>query len=256
MDLGIRNCVALVTGGARGIGLAEALALADEGVQIAINDIDSDGAQAAVETVRKKGVEAAAFVGDVADEATVERLITEAMRHFGRLNILVNNAGMPVNPSYRAEDMPVDAWDNMIRVHLRSTFLWSRAAIPLMRESGYGRIINTSSMNFTGGGRPGASHYTAAKAAIAGFTRNLAKEVGGMNITANALAPGYVDTDLIAAFTPDMRDILLRQNPVGRTCKPQEVAALVAYLSSKHAGFINGELICIDGGRREFYWDN
>lgn len=256
MDLGIHNRVALVTGAARGIGLAEAIALAAEGVNIAVNDIDTQGAAAAVEALRAKGVEAAAFVGDAADEITVNRLMADAVGHFGRLDILVNNAGMAVNPAYRVEDMPTDAWDRMIQVHLRSTFLWSRAAIPHMREGRYGRIINTSSMNFTGGGRPGASHYTAAKAAIAGFTRNLAKEVGGMNITANAIAPGYVDTELISAFTPEMRAILHRQNPTGRTCSPQEIGSLAAYLASMHAGFINGELICIDGGRREFYWGN
>jgi len=95
----------------------------------------------------------------------------------------------------------------MVHVHMRSSFLWSRAAIPLMTRNGFGRIVNTSSMNFTGGGRPGVSHYAAAKAGIAGFTRTLAKEVGPQGITANAIAPGYVETELIAGFTPEMRQI-------------------------------------------------
>lgn len=134
--------------------------------------------------------------------------ITEAIRQrFGRLDILVNNAGIGVKPAYTTENMPVEAWDRMVHVHMRSSFLWSRAAIPLMTRNGFGRIVNTSSMNFTGGGRPGVSHYAAAKAGIAGFTRTLAKEVGPQGITANAIAPGYVETELIAGFTPEMRQI-------------------------------------------------
>jgi 3-oxoacyl-[acyl-carrier protein] reductase len=256
MDLGIRNRVAVITGAARGIGLAEALALAGEGVHIAVNDLDADRAREAVDALRKQGVEAAAFIGDAADENTVQNLIAEVVDRFGRLDILVNNAGVAIKPSYRAEEMPVEAWDHMIRVHLRSTFLWSRAAIPHMRKNAYGRIINTSSMNYTGGGRPGVSHYTSAKAGIAGFTRNLAKEVGDAGITVNAIAPGYVETEMISSFTLRMHELLCEQNPTGRTCSPGEVAMLVAYLSSSHAGFINGELVCIDGGRREFFWEH
>lgn len=123
-----------------------------------------------------------------------------------------------------------------------------------MRANGYGRIVNMCSMNFTGGGRPGVSHYSAAKAGILGFTQTLAKEVGRGGITANAIAPGYVETGLIASFSPAMRELLRDQNPVGRTCRPDEVAALVAYLASTHAGFINGELVCMDGGRRDYWW--
>ena len=104
------------------------------------------------------------------------------------------------------------------------------------------------------GGRPGVAHYSAAKAGIVGFTRTLAKEVGPFGITANAIAPGFVATELIGQFTDDMRERLHRQNPVGRMCRPEEVAALVAFLCSTHAAFINGECVCIDGGRRDFYW--
>lgn len=254
MDLGIRDRVAIVTGAARGIGFAEATALAAEGVHIAVNDIDADGAESAALALRKWGVETAAIAGDAADEKTVLQLTSEVASRFGRIDILINNAGLAVNPGYRIEDMPVDVWDGMIHVHMRSSFLWSRAAIPHMRHAGFGRIINTSSMNFTGGGRPGASHYTAAKAGIAGFTRNLAKELGSMNITANAIAPGYVETELISGFSEEMLEVVRQQNPAGRTCKAAEVGALAAYLASIHAGFINGALICIDGGRREFYW--
>jgi 3-oxoacyl-[acyl-carrier protein] reductase len=126
----------------------------------------------------------------------------------------------------------------------------------MMKARGFGRIVNMSSMNFTGGGRPGVAHYAAAKAGILGFTQTLAKEVGPFGITANAIAPGYVETELIAQFSEEMRERLCKQNPAGRTCRPSEVAALVSFLCSTQAGFINGELICMDGGRRDFYWGN
>ena len=142
----------------------------------------------------------------------------------------------------------------MIEVHMKSTFLWSREVIPAMKEGGFGRIINTSSMNFTGGGRPGVAHYAAAKAGILGFTQTLAKEVGPYGITANAIAPGYVETELIAQFSADMRERLHKQNPIRRLCRSDEVAALVVFLCSTQAAFINGENVCIDGGRRDFYW--
>jgi len=254
MDFGLKDKVALITGAGRGIGLAEALALAAEGVHVAVNDLDADNAQQSMESLRSLGVKAEAYVGDAADEVTANRIVAAVVQGFGRLDILVNNAGLAVRPLYPVEEMPVQAWDLMVHVHMRSTFLWSRAAIPAMKTNLFGRIINTSSMNFTGGGRPGVSHYSAAKAGIAGFTATMAREVGRLGITANAIAPGYVETELIANFTSEMRERVKKQNPIGRTCAPEEVASLVTFLCSRQAAFINGELVCMDGGRRDFYW--
>lgn len=254
MDLGIKGRVALITGSARGLGLAEAKALAAEGVAIAINDVDRGAAEQAVSRLKEIGTDALPFVGDAADEAVAVNLTRQIVSKLGRLDILVNNAGIGVLPSYQVADMPAEAWDRMVHVHMRSTFLWTREAIPFMRSQGWGRIINTSSMNYTGGGRPGASHYVAAKAGVAGFTRTVAKEVGSYGITANAIAPGYVETDLIGGFTPEMLAIIRDQNPVRRLCTSREIGSAVAFLASNNSGFINGELLCIDGGRREFYW--
>lgn len=256
MDFGLTGKVAVITGGARGIGFADAIALGSEGVTIAINDLNAQAAEDAVNTLQGRGIQARCFIGDATDEAHVQRIITEVALQFGRIDILVNNAGIGVKPAYQVEEMPVFAWDSMIQAHMRSTFLWSKAVIPHMRTNQFGRIVNMCSMNFTGGGRPGVSHYAAAKAGILGFTQTMSKEVAVDGITANAIAPGYVETELISQFSPAMRQLLTKQNPVGRMCKPQEVAALVTFICSTQAAFINGELICMDGGRRDFYWGN
>jgi 3-oxoacyl-[acyl-carrier protein] reductase len=255
MDLGLMGRVAVITGGARGIGFEHARFLGAEGAQVVLNDVDDNALEQAVASLTSQGIRASFAGGDATDEQVARRSIESVMREFGRLDILINNAGIGVKPAALVEDMSLEAWTRMLRVHLDSTFLWSREAVAAMKAGGFGRIINTSSMNFTGGGRPGVANYSAAKAGIVGFTQTMAREVGRQGITVNAIAPGYVATELIAQFSGDMRDRLHRQNPVGRLCKPVEVAALVAYLCSTHAAFINGECVCIDGGRRDFYWD-
>ncbi|MGN6286733.1 MAG: SDR family NAD(P)-dependent oxidoreductase [Afipia sp.] len=255
MDLGLKGKAALVTGAARGIGKAEALALAAEGCAIAINDIDRDAAEATASELRASGTRAVVCIGDVSEEAGAEAVVREAHAGLGHLDILVNNAGAGGRYLGRnAEDMSIDDWDIIVRTHLRSTFLCSKFAVPLMRENGFGRIVNTSSMNVTGGGRPGVTNYSAAKAGVIGFTRTLAKEVGSAGITVNAIAPGYVETALIAGFSPEKRAVIAGQNPLGRFCQPEEVGALIAFLCSTQAAFINGALICMDGGKRDFFW--
>lgn len=255
MDLGLKGRAALVTGAARGIGKAEALALAAEGCSIAINDIDGEAADATVTELRAKGTKAVACIGDVSEEAGAEAVVKAAHDGLGHLDILVNNAGAGGRYLGRnAEDMSIDDWDIIVRTHLRSTFLCSKHAVPLMRARGFGRIVNTSSMNVTGGGRPGVTNYSAAKAGVIGFTRTLAKEVGSAGITVNAIAPGYVETALIAGFSAEKRAIIAGQNPLGRFCQPEEVGSLIAFLCSTQAAFINGALICMDGGKRDFFW--
>lgn len=255
MDFGLKGRAALVTGAARGIGKAEALALAAEGCAIAINDIDAAAAERTVAELREAGVHAVAAIGDVSEPEGAERVVAGAAAALGGLAILVNNAGAGGRHlGARAEDMAIDDFDIILRTHLRSTFLCSKYAVPVMRAAGFGRIVNTSSMNVTGGGRPGVTNYSAAKAGVLGFTRTLAKEVGAGGITVNAIAPGYVETDLIAGFSPEKRAVVTGQNPLGRFCQPEEVGALIAFLCSTQAAFINGALICMDGGKRDFHW--
>lgn len=255
MDLDLAGRVALVTGAARGIGLAEARALAAEGAIIALNDLDRDAAANAATALQAEGWQCEAFAADAADEAAVASMVNAIADRFGRLDILVNNAGIAGRHlGKHLVDTTTESWDAMIHVHLRSTFLCSRAVIPHMRKRKYGRIINTSSMNYTGGGRPGVANYAAAKAGIAGLTRTLAKEIGCFGLTANAIAPGYVDTELLAYMSERKLAIMREQNPVGRLCRPDEVGSLVAFLCSQQAAFINGATVCMDGGRRDFYW--
>jgi 3-oxoacyl-[acyl-carrier protein] reductase len=255
MDLGIAGKTALVTGAARGIGHAEVTALAAEGVAVAINDIDAAAAEAAAAELRRAGVTAVTAIGDASTPEGAERVVKEAAERLGGLNMLVNNAGAGgKHLGRKAEEMAVEDWDIILRTHLDSAFLCTKFALPFLRQSGFGRIINTSSMNVTGGGRPGVTNYSAAKAGIIGLTRTLAKEVGPDGITVNAIAPGYVETNLIAGFSPAKREVITGQNPLGRFCRPDEVGSLVAFLCSVQASYINGALICMDGGKRDFFW--
>ncbi|QRG06319.1 SDR family oxidoreductase [Xanthobacter dioxanivorans] len=255
MDLGLQGKIALITGGAGGIGRAEAEALAAEGAAIAVNDLDADAAHGFAAELSARGVTAAAVPGDVSDPDGAQSVVARAAQTLGGLDLLVNNAGAGGRHLGRTvEEMAVEDWDIIDRTHLRSTFLCSKYAVPLMRSRGFGRIVNTSSMNVTGGGRPGVANYSAAKAGVLGFTRTFAKEVGSAGITVNAIAPGYVETGLIAGFSAEKRAVITGQNPLGRFCQPQEVGALIAFLCSVQAAFINGALICMDGGKRDFHW--
>ena len=227
MDFGLNAKVALITGAGRGIGKAEALALAAEGAKVAINDIAAEQAQKTAEQISAMGVKAKAFAADVSDEKAVESMVENVYAEFGSIDILVNNAGAGAKYWGRpVDELPVESWDMIIKTHLRSTFLCSKHVAPMMKKQRLGRIVNTSSMNALGGGPPGASNYTAAKAGIIGLTRNMAKEIGPFGVTVNAIAPGYVHTDMVDSYPEERKMIMASQNPVGRLCYLEEVAAL------------------------------
>ena len=238
--------VAVVTGASRGIGRAIALELAKRGAKVVINYNSSpDGANASVEQVQAAGGEALAFQADVSTEDGATALIKAATDTYGQIDILVNNAGTTrdnVIMMMKAED-----FDTVINTNLRSAWLCSKAAARAMMRKRYGRIINITSISGMLG-QGGQTNYSASKAGLIGFTKALAKEVGGRSITVNAVAPGFVATDL----TKDLPEDLIKQvtdfSALGRLASPEEIAYAVAFLASDEAAAITGQVLAVDGG--------
>ena len=256
MDFGLRGKVVLVTGSSRGIGLAEARLFATEGARVAINGVDPLRAEDAAASIRAAGGVAEAFVADVTKAGEVQALFDRVAQRLGTCSILVNNAGLAGRHLGRPADQTSEAdWDAVIDSHLRATWLCSRTALPAMRAARWGRIVNTSSIHHTGGGRPGLSAYAAAKGAIAAFSRTVAKEVAADGITVNTVAPGFVRTEMLTRLPAAFLERVDAQSPLGRAAEPEEVAAAVIFLCSQQAAYINGALLPVDGGRREFVWN-
>jgi len=239
-----KNRVALVTGAAMGIGREIALRLASEGAGLVLFDL-SKKIHGVVDEARKLGVEALGVTGDVSRRVDVERLVSEAVKAFGKIDVLVNNAEIyPFKPFL---EMSEDDWDRVINVNLKGTFLVTRQVAPLMVKQRYGRIINISSIAGLVG-FPALSHYCASKAGIIGFTRALALELAPYNITVNTIAPGPIETPGTKASTPQALEQTVRAIPVGRMGKPADIASTVAFLASEEASFITGAVIVVDGG--------
>lgn len=238
--------VALITGASRGIGKAVALALAEAGAAVSVvYHRRNQAADEVVAEIERKGGRAFAQQGDVADPADCARMVAETEGRFGRLDILVNNAGIALEKLFL--DTTVDEWDQMMAVHLRGMYACTRAALPGMVDRRYGRIITISSI-WGISGAAGEVAYSAAKAGQIGFTKALAREVGGLGITVNAVAPGAVDTEMNANLTgPDLEDWLSR-TPVGRMGQPEEIASVVRFLAGPGAGFITGQVWSPNGG--------
>jgi len=247
MDMQLEGKVAIVTGSGRGIGYASALALAQEGVKLVVTDVNPVAVEEATHNLKRAGHAALGLVADVTDQAQVQALADSALREFGSIDILVNNAGF-TRDKYLTK-MPVEDWDAVVDVILKGAFYCTKAVLPSMMERRWGRIINISSRAHLG--NPGQTNYSAAKAGLLGFTRALAFEQGKFNITSNAIAPGFVETDLIRALpTYEMlRTNALAQQPVQRLGAVEDISSVVVFLASKHAGFITGETLHVTGGR-------
>ena len=242
----IRTRVALITGSSRGIGKAIALELAQRGIDIIINSKSSvkEGKEVVLE-IKKLGRKAYYLQADVSDGKHVDEMIQAIKSKSNSIDILVNNAGLLLDK--RLENMTKEQWDIVIRTNLESVFLCSKAVIPLMKTVGFGRIVSMTS--FVGQmGYIGQTNYTAAKGGIISFTKSLAKELAGDNITVNAVAPGCIETDMMLAVGNASLEQLISQIPMGRLGKPEEVASLVGYLVSDEARYITGQVINVNGG--------
>jgi 3-oxoacyl-[acyl-carrier protein] reductase len=246
MQIRLDERVALVTGGSRGIGRAIAQSLATTGATVVVNYRGNQAAaDETVASIEAAGGKAVAIQADVANAEDVERLFKEVAERFGRIDILVNNAGITRDTlMLRMKD---DDWDAVMDTNLRGLFLCTRAALRPMTRARWGRIINITSVVGLMG-NAGQANYAAAKAGIIGFSKSVAREIGSRSITVNAVAPGFIDTELTAVLGPEMREALIKQIPLGRLGTPEDVASLVTFLASEQAAYITGQTFNTDGG--------
>ncbi len=240
----LNNKVALITGGANGIGLATAQRFAKEGAKIILWDLSENG-KMVVEDLKKQGYEAIFSKISVADQELVLQGVSEAHKHFGRIDILINNAGITKDRTLLK--MSKQEWDDVISVNLTGVFNCTQAVVPIMKEQNYGRIVSASS-NVAIRGNYGQTNYVATKSAIIGMTKVWALELGRFGITANCIAPGFIQTAMTDAMPEEVRKQSLAHIPVGKWGLPEDIANGYLYLASDEASFVSGICLTIDGG--------
>lgn len=244
--MSLKGNVALVTGGSRGIGRAVCLELARQGAAVAVNYAgNSAAAEETVEQCRALGVEAEAFRADVADPAVCDALVAAVKERFGRLDILVNNAGIARDGllmTAKEED-----FSQTLDTNLKGAYFCTKAAAKVMLRQKYGRIVCLSSVVGLRG-NPGQTAYAASKAGVIGLVKAAAKELAGRDITVNAVAPGFIETDMTAVLPEKAKAAMLGTIPKGRPGSPEEVARAVAFFAGPECGYITGQVLCVDGG--------
>ena len=247
MDLGLQGKTAIVTGAGSGIGAAVSARLADEGAKVVVSDINPDAAEKVTEAIRQAGGVALAVEANVVEEADVTAMVDRAVAEFGTVHILVNNAGLARDG--RITKMTEADWDIVVDVGLKGAFQCTKAVLPLMTEQKWGRIVSMSSRAHLG--NPGQANYSAVKAGLIGFTKAMALENGRNFITANAVAPGMIDTPFVRnhpAFEK-IRDNAIKATPIPRIGEAGDVADAVAFLASERASYITGDVLHVTGGR-------
>jgi 3-oxoacyl-[acyl-carrier protein] reductase len=244
---------AIVTGAARGIGAAVARRLSEDGFAVAILDLDESACAGVVKEIEAAGGRALAVGVNVADEEAVAAAVTRVADELGAPTVLVNNAG--ITRDNLLFKMSTQDWDSVMDVHLRGSFLMSRATQKYMTEAGWGRIVNLSSVSALG--NRGQANYAAAKAGLQGFTKTLAIELGKFGVTANAIAPGFIETEMTAATAArvgvpfeDYKAAAAAQIPVARVGQPEDIAATVSFFAREEAGFVSGQVVYVAGGPR------
>jgi 3-oxoacyl-[acyl-carrier protein] reductase len=244
--LDLTGRVALVTGGSRGIGRAVSLALARQGASVAVNYVSNqDAARQVASEIGDAGGLATSLQGDVANAEDAKRIIDATVQELGGLHILVNNAGLTRDDLVLR--MSEDAWDRVMEVDLRGAFLCTKAALRSMVRQRWGRIVNIASVAGLVG-NAGQANYAAAKAGLIGFTKAVAKEVASRSITANAIAPGFVETEMTATLTEAQQQAVMQLVPLGRSAMPEDIAPAVVFLASDEASYITGTVLAVDGG--------
>ena len=242
----MNESVALVTGGSRGIGRAICLELARQGAAVAVNYAGNEqAAQETVEACRALGVQAEAFQADVSDPAACESLIAQVKERFGRLDILVNNAGV-TRDGLLMTAKPED-FDKVLDTNLKGAYFCMKAAAKVMMRQRYGRIVNLSSVVGLRG-NPGQTGYAASKAGVLGLTKAAAKELASRNITVNAVAPGFIETDMTAVLPEKAKTAMLSTIPMAAPGQPEDVARAASFFARPESAYITGQVLCVDGG--------
>jgi len=243
--MNLSDKVAIVTGGGRGIGRAIALKLAEVGATVVVSDILEEEAEAVAGEIKTAGGQSLACPADVSQAADVARLVEATVEACGRIDILVNNAGVARDQLLLR--MSEEDWDKVLDVDLKSVFLCTKAVLRHMLKKRWGRIISLSSIAGLAG-NPGQANYSSAKAGIIGFTRTVAMEVGSHSVTVNAIAPGFIETDMTKKIKEEQRQQIKEHIPLDRFGTPRDVAEAVAFLASEEAGYITGQVLSVNGG--------